>query len=243
MSAADVEPAPLITPRAVENFRRILEPLARYHRHSVEGLEHVPMSGGALLVVHHSLATYDGLLLGGEIHEHTGRLPTALGDDKLFALPRLAEWSRAAGIRPASPTAGMEILAEGHLMFVAPGGMWESLRPSRERYSVRWSSRKGFCRLALRAGVPLILSACPAADDIYRVRASRLTDGVYRRLKVPLPIARGLGPTLIPRPVKLTHYVAPPLVPPPHDPQREAEQVDALHAEACRIMGSLLARR
>ena len=238
-----MEPAPLITPGAVENLKRIISPLARYHRHSVEGLEHVPMHGGALLVVHHSFATYDGLLLGEQIHEHTGRLPTALGDDMLFRFPKLARWIRAAGIRPASPTAGMTLLTEGHLMFVAPGGMWEALRPTRERYAVRWASRKGFCRLALRAGVPLVLSACPAADDIYRLRASRLTDAAYHRLKVPLPIVRGLGPTVIPRPVVLTHYIAPPLVPPPHDPQREAAQVDALHAEACRIMGSLLARR
>jgi 1-acyl-sn-glycerol-3-phosphate acyltransferase len=238
-----MEPQPLITEGAVETFRRILTPLSRYHRHSVEGLEHVPAEGGALLVVNHSLATYDGMLLGARIYEETGRLPTALGDDMLFRFPVVADWTRAAGIRPASPSAGLTLLGEGHLMFVAPGGMWESLRPSRERYTVRWGSRMGFCRLALRAGVPLVLAACPRADDIFRIRASRLTDGVYRRLKAPLPIARGIGPTLIPRPVRLTHYVAPPLLPPPLDPQREEEQVVALHRMACRIMGELLERR
>jgi 1-acyl-sn-glycerol-3-phosphate acyltransferase len=238
-----MEPKPLITPGAVDVFRRILSPLARYHRHSVNGLEHVPTEGGALLVVNHSLATYDGFLVAGQIYEHTGRLPTGLGDDMLFRFPVIAERMRAAGLRPASPTAGLQILTEGHLMFVAPGGMWESLRPSRERYTVRWSTRKGFCRLALKAGVPIILAACPRADDIYRIRASRLTDGIYHRLKTPLPIARGIGPTLLPRPVKLTHHIAPPLVPPPHEPDREDEQVDALHAAACRIMGELLTRR
>lgn len=227
----------------MDTYRRILTPLARYHRHSVNGLEHIPTEGAALLVVNHSLATYDGFLFGGRVYEHTGRLPTALGDDMLFRVPGVADWVRSAGIRPASPGAGRRLLEEGNLLFVAPGGMWESLRPSRERYTVRWSQRKGFCRLALQAGVPLIVAACPAADDIYRIRASQLTDSIYRRFKAPLPIARGIGPTLLPRPVQLTHTIAPPIIPPPYDPARERQQVEDLHREACRVMGELLAKR
>lgn len=236
-------PAPVVTPGAVDFLGKILGPIAAYHRHSVEGLENIPTSGGVLFAVHHSLATYDGFLLGYRMWEQTGRLPGALGDDLLFKTPLVADWARAAGIRPASPGAGLEMLREGHLMFVAPGGMWESLRPSRERAQVRWEKRKGFCRLALKAQVPLLLGACPAADDIYRVRASRITNAVYQRFRIPMPIARGVGPTLIPRPVELTHFVAPPIQPPVYEPEREAEQVDALHAEACRVMGELLSRR
>jgi len=236
-------PTPIVTPGAIRVFEKILWPLRDYHRHSVVGMEHVPTTGGALLVVNHSLATYDGFLMGGQVWLQTGRLPTALGDDMIFRTPIVADWARDAGIRPASPGAGLRLLKEGHLVFLAPGGMWESLRPSREARRVRWDNRKGFCRLALKAGAPIVLAACPAADDIFRVRASRLTDRIYKRFKAPLPIARGIGPTLWPRPVKLTHYVAPAIVPPAYDPEREAEQVDALHAEACRVMARLLTRQ
>ena len=237
-----MEPTPLITPTTLDFFTRVITPIERYHRWSMTGGEHLPHEGGALLVVHHSLATYDGLLLGKAVYDTTGRLPTALGDDLLFRVPGISDAVRSAGIRPASPTAGRKLLDEGHLMFVAPGGMWESLRPTREARTVRWDGRRGFCRLALRAQVPIILAACPAADDIYKVRASRITNAVYKRFKAPFPIARGRGPTLVPRPIKLTHHIAPPLFPPPHDPSTEREDVLALHREACRIMGELLRR-
>ncbi|MGB0638136.1 MAG: lysophospholipid acyltransferase family protein [Myxococcota bacterium] len=233
---------PIISNAAIERWRKLLAPVKRYHQHTVEGLEHIPLSGGCLLVVHHSLATYDGFLYGLAINEHTGRVATALGDDLIFKTPLLKDLAWDSGIRPASPQSGFQLLKAGHAVFVSPGGMWESLRPSDEARTVRWENRRGFCRLALRAQVPLVLAACPAADDIYSVRKSRLTDTLYQRFRIPLPIAKGVGRTLIPRPVKLTHYVAPPIVPPPHEPQNEEQQIAELHAEATRVMHSLLQR-
>ena len=224
-------------------FERVLEPLERYHRFEVKGMQHIPREGGALLCVSHSLATYDGFLYGGAVYRETGRLPAALGDDMIFKTPWLGKHAWDAGIRPASPTAGQELLEQGYLLFLAPGGMRESLRPARERYRVLWDRRRGFVKLALRTGSPLVLAACPAADEIFTVRASRVTDFVYRKLKAPLPVFRGLGPTLIPRPVKLTMYVAPPIQMPTHEPEREDQQVADLHATALRVMAELMARR
>ena len=232
----------LISKDVIERWRKVLAPVKRYHQHTVEGIEHVPPSGGCLLVVHHSLATYDGFLYGLEIYEHTGRGGTALGDDLIFKTPFLKDLAWDSGIRPASPQSGFQLLQSGHAVFVSPGGMWESLRPSDEARTVRWENRRGFCRLALRAQVPLVLAACPAADDIYSVRKSRLTDKLYEHFRIPFPMAKGVGRTLIPRPVKLTHYVAPPIVPPPHVPRDEEEQIAELHAEATRVMQSLLDR-
>ena len=45
-----------------------------------------------------------------------------------------------------------------------------------------------------------------------------------------------------PRPIALTHYVAPPLIPPPHDAANEEAQIHALHEEACAVMQGLLNR-
>lgn len=233
----------IVDPAAIHRVRRVLEPLARYHRFSVEGLEHIPATGPALLAVHHTFATYDGFLLGGAIFDGMGRLPAGLGDDRIFDLPWLGGFARSVGIVPASPEAGERVLAEGGILGVAPGGMWESLRPRDERRRSRWEGRRGFVRLALRMGAPILVAGCPAADSIFTVYPSRITDGVYRRLHVPLPLVRGLGPTLIPRPVQVTGYIAAPIVPPTHDPEREDEQVDALHAEACARMTDLLRRR
>ena len=228
-------------PAAIAQAERILRPLARYHRFELRGVEHVPRTGPCLLVVHHTLATYDGFLIGGAIWELTGRMPRGLGDDTIFRTPGLGPFASAVGIVPASPEAGARILREGHILGVAPGGMWESLRPSTERRRSRWEGRKGFVRLALRTGAPILLGACPRADELFKVYPSRLTDAVYRRFHLPLPLVRGVGPTLLPRPLKLVGHLAPLLVPPPHDPAREDEQVDSLYEQARVAMAALLA--
>lgn len=224
----------------MRQLRRLLEPLERYHRFHAVGLEQFPRVGPVLLVVHHTLATYDGFLIGAAVWDHTGRLPRGLGDDRIFQIPGLRRLAHTIGLVPASPEAGEALLREGHVLGVAPGGMWESLRPRDERRRSRWEGRRGFVRLALRTGTPMVLAACPAGDDIYRVYRSRITDAAYQRFHLPVPVARGVGPTAVPRPVELLARFSAPLVPPPYDPAREEEQVDALHAEARRVMSELL---
>ncbi len=234
-----VEP-PRVEPAAIARFRALLRPLRRYHQHRVVGLEHLPAAGGFLLALNHSMATYDAFMLGLAIHEATGRLPTGLGDNLIFKLPGLADAARRAGIRPASPAHGIELLRQGEVVMVAPGGMREALRPSSERYTVRWERRRGFVRLALLAQVPIVLVGCRAADDMFTVYENRLTKLVYRRWRLPLPIVRGLGPSLVPRPVRLVHRIAPPVVPPVLDVAATDAQVDALHARVSDVMRGLL---
>ncbi len=222
---------------------RLLMPLSLYHRHTVKDLDRLPRTGPWMLVMNHSLATYDGFLFGTYAVRHLQRVPRALGDKRIFQTPALRDFAHAIGIVEASPDAGMRLLRAGQIIGVAPGGMWEALRPRDERYRVRWEERRGFVRLALQAGAPIVVASCPAADDLYDVYGSRLTDLIYERLHLPVPLARGLGPTLLPRPVKLTHYIAEPIVPPRHDPAHEDEQVEELHARACAAMAGLMTRR
>lgn len=223
----------------LEVLRPVVEAVQRYHRHEVLGLENVPKTGGVLFAVNHSFATYDGILLGKELIDH-GRVPSALGDDLIFRTPRLRRWARTLGIVPASHDHGEELLRRGRLVMVAPGGMREALRPSDERYRIRWDRRKGFVRLALRAGVPLQLAACPDADRLYHVYENALTKVAYQRFHVPVPLLRGWGPTLIPRPVRLVHVVSELLHPEPIDEARFEEQVDDWHATVVARMNELM---
>ena len=233
---------PNVDATTVRRARRLLEPLARYHRFRLEGAENLPRSGPVLLVVHHTLATYDGLLLAVAIQDATGRLPVGLGDDRIFQIPWLSDLASRVGMVPASPEAGEQILRAGGILGVAPGGMWESIRPRNERRHSRWEGRFGFARLALRCAAPIVVAGCPAGDDIYTVYPSRVTDALYRRFHLPAPLVRGLGPTLLPRRVPLVGYVGAPLVPPVWQPDQEDEQVRVLHEAACARMEELLAR-
>lgn len=221
-----------------------LRVLIRYHRYSVVGLENIPSEGRVVLAVSHSFATYDGLLLGAVIHAQRGRYIRGLGHDHLFSIPGLRELVQGLSMAPASPTAGRDILRQGHILALAPGGLREALRSSRHRYEVWWRQRTGFVKLAIETQSPIILAVCPSADDIFTIYSNPVTQWAYDRFRFPVPLFRGIGPTIIPRPVKLTHYLSPPLHPPPFDSGSGAvstEQLGQFHERVLEAADALLA--
>ena len=64
---------------------------------------------------------------------------------------------------------------------------------------------------------------------MYDVYPSQVTSWVYKTFKVPLFLARGIGPTPLPRPVKLVHFLSEPIPPPPL-PEAAEEQEAAVRA-------------
>lgn len=233
-------PDPQIDP-VLRGAEKVLRGLRRWHRHRALGLEHVPLEGPALLVVNHSLATYDVGLLGLAIYDETGRIIRGLGDRSLFRTPGVRRVIPRLGVVEGHPGQARALLDAGALVVVAPGGMREALRPSRERHTVQWSDRQGFARLALHARVPVLLAACPRADEVFTVYDSRVTRATYRALRLPLPVARGLGPTALPRPVPLTHVIRAPIHPPPLPSPEEHDAVLAgFHAHLLAEMERLL---
>lgn len=219
----------------------VLDGLRRRHQYDVVGAELLPRSGPCLLVVNHSLATYDILLLGQTLLERTGRLPRALGDKRLFQVPGLRQLVSYFGAVKASHDAADQLLAEGRVVIVAPGGMSEALRSSEQRYQVAWEQRKGFIELAVRAQSPIVLAACPRADDLYDVDDSEVTRSFYERWHVPLPFLRGEGGGLLPRAVKLRHYLSAPIAPPALPERADpAPLVDAHHSEVVARMNALM---
>jgi 1-acyl-sn-glycerol-3-phosphate acyltransferase len=237
-----MNPEPLAAPWAVRFLEHGLGRLARYHHHRTEGLEHVPLAGPVIVAVNHSFATYDGFLVARSIFQATGRVGVGLGDDLIFKTPGLRRAAWRAGIRPARPATGEALLAEGHLLYVAPGGMREALRPKDERYAVKWEKRKGFARLSVMTGAPLVLAGCPAGDDLYDVHVNRLTVWAYKKHKLPLAWVTGRWGTPVPRPVTLVHHIAAPLMPPPYNPETLEADVAEFHGRAVATMNDLLSR-
>lgn len=213
-----------------------------YHRHSVEGLEHVPNKGRALIVVNHSLATYDIMLLLTAIQQEKGRQPRPLIDRLFFKIPYLGDLATLYGAVEGSQKAAERLLNEDELITVAPGGMREALRPSTQRYQIRWNRRTGFVKLAMRTRSPIILAACPKADDLYDVYPSHVTAWIYKNFKVPVFFARGLGPTPIPRPIQLTHFLSEPMLPPAPtgDEDHDDEVARKFHEGLMRRMRDLI---
>lgn len=214
----------MIDPDWIALGEPIIKGLKVYHRYAAIGLEHIPRSQGAIIVVNHSLATYDILMLMHSIFEQTGRLPRPLVDRLLMRSPVLGKLSQRVGCLSASPLHAHHLLEQNQLVVVAPGGMAEAMRPYTKRYQTLWKERKGFIRLALNTQMPVILAFCPDSDDLYKVYDTPLTRWMYQHLRLPMMLARGLGPTLLPRPVKLRHYISAPLLPPPAAQGHEEEE-------------------
>ncbi|HET6344238.1 MAG TPA: lysophospholipid acyltransferase family protein [Myxococcota bacterium] len=234
---------PYVDPTTALRALALVNGLRRYHAHAVEGMEHIPAEGPALLVVHHSLATYDILLLGVSIWEHTHRVVRGLADRLIFRLPILSDLARNLGAVQGDPGAARRLLGDGEIVMVAPGGMREALRSSAERYQIAWGNRMGFARLALESGTRLIPAACPAADDLYTVVPNRVTRYLYDTFRVPVPLMHGVGPTPIPRRLPLTHYIGPPITPPAPaaSPAERQVQVETLRQRVAEAMAALLA--
>lgn len=217
-----------VDPDAAMRVLTVVNWLRRYHRYQVEGLENVPLKGPTLLVVHHSFATYDVAMLGVTIWESCQRVCRALADRLIFKIPILADEARKIGAVVGDPATAKKLLRDGELVMVAPGGMREALRSSEQKHTLAWGNRVGFARLAIETGATLVPAACPAADEIFTLTQNRLTDFLYQRLHIPVPLLRGLGPTPLPRPVPLTHYVGKPIVPPAAAKRPAALQTQAV---------------
>jgi 1-acyl-sn-glycerol-3-phosphate acyltransferase len=218
--------------------------LRQYHSHTVFGLEHVPTSGPALLVCNHSLATYDIACLMGAIYNEQKRIPRGLIDRAFFKFPGLGQLMEFLGSVQGNQENAQKLLAAGELITVAPGGMREALKPSSQRYQIKWKRRRGFARLAMQTGTPIVLAACPKADDIYEVYPNKLTAWAYRTYKIPIFLARGVGPTPIPKPVTLTHFLSEAITPPPipKSPTAFDDVLNAFHNELYERMLELINR-
>lgn len=234
-----LEPEPKLT----AFLHAFYDGLGFYHRHDVVGVDNIPSEGRVLLVFNHSYVTYDMSIMVAKVRRMKDRIVMGLGDDFWFKIPYVRDFLARTGTVKANPKAAEDLLAKEHIVLVAPGGMREALKPTTQRNQLHWDKRKGFVRLAVKMQTPIVLCACPMADDIYTVYENAITKEIYKRRKRPMAFVRGLGLSLIPRPVKLTHYISEPQQPPVVDVDDEAAftiAVDQWHAELTAKMQQML---
>ena len=220
-------------------FAVAIRSLSAYHQHRVVGLDNIPPQGPGIVVANHSLATYDTMLLGWQVAQAHGRELLALVDRLAVRAPITRTIFRDIAIEGSRQSAE-QALRDGKLILVMPGGMREMLRDSANKYRVDWAGRRGFVRISLNTGAPIILAACPQADDIFEVYPNPVTRMMYSRFKLPLPVFRGLGPTMVPRKVSLTHLLSEPIVPQVAPDQVTEADVEAHHERIVRRMDALM---
>ena len=130
-----------------------------YFRAEARHLERIPAQGPVLLVGNHSGGnlTPDTLVLTLAFTSYFGveRRFYQLAHNLVVQHPA-AGMLRRFGTVAANPENAHEALSTGAVLLVYPGGDHEVFRPSWERHKVDFGGRKGFVRLALKEGVPIV---------------------------------------------------------------------------------------
>ena len=153
-------------------------PLMDYwFRMEIEGWEHIP-EPPVLLVGIHSGAPFvwDAWTVRAQWWRRYGdeRPLHGTAHDALMALPAIGTYFRKMGVLPAAPDSIAAALAAGHDVALWPGGEVDSLRPWAKRDEAILAGRKGFVRLAIKSGVPIVpISTIGGADAMPVVTSGR----------------------------------------------------------------------
>lgn len=200
-----------------------------YFRGEVRGLANIPEEGPVLLVGNHSGGnlTPDTIVFGLAFHAYFGveRRYHQLAHNLVMAMPqtqllRLRKWGTVA----ASHEHAEQALNEGAAVIVYPGGDWEVHRPSWQGDRVDFDGRKGFIKLALKAGVPIVPVVAIGGQEtaLFLSRGETLAkltrvDKLLRLKVLPISLALPWGLNIgdfaghIPLPAKITIEALPPI--------------------------------
>lgn len=181
-----------------------------WFRMEIDGFERLPPPP-ALIVGIHSGAPFvwDAWTVGFQWWRHFGdeRILHGTAHDALMAAPGFGGYFRKMGVLPAAPDSIAAALAKGRDVALWPGGEEDSLRPWAERDRAVLAGRKGFVRMAIAAGVPIVPVATVGGPDSMPVlvRGRRLAsalqlDKVARLKSFPIALSApwGIAPAMLP---------------------------------------------
>jgi 1-acyl-sn-glycerol-3-phosphate acyltransferase len=224
-----------------------------YFRVEVEGIEHVPAAGGAMLVANHGGAAlpYDGLMLTAAV-ANEGSVPRRLrvtATELFNIVPFLAPWFRKAGGIYAAREDVTYALRAGHLVGVFPEGEKGFMKPVWDAYQVQRFGRGGFVSIAEDTGVPIVPVAIVGSEEVHP--AVSVSTRLAKLVQLILPdqrveqIAVFLNP--IPLPIKWRIRFHPPVMPShpgePADPLEMLERAEQIRTTIQTGLDEMLEQR
>ena len=195
----------------MERQKFLWNPLIDYwFRMEMEGWENLPEPPALLIGIHSGAPfVWDAWTVGIQWWRRFGDERTLHGTahDALMAAPGIGAYFRRMGVLPAAPDSISAALAAGHDVALWPGGEVDSLRPWVKRDEAILAGRKGFVRMAIRAGVPIVPIATVGGPDSMpvvfsgrRLAKTLQLDRIARLKTFPIAISApwGIGPALLP---------------------------------------------
>ena len=142
-----------------------------YFRVRVEGIEHVPPTGAAVLAANHGGAAipYDAAMLQLSVLNEPAvpRRVRVVGTEVFNMLPFVSHLYRKIGAAYASRQDARWVLGHGELLGVFPEGVRGFQKPVSESYRLRRFGRGGFAKLAAEAGAPVVPVAILGSEETH----------------------------------------------------------------------------
>jgi len=224
-----------------------------YFRVEVEGIEHVPTEGAAMLVANHGGAAlpYDGAMLSLAVLNEMER-PRRLritGTEIFNMLPWLSHMYRKVGAAYAARDDAVHLLSSGALLGVFPEGERGFMKPVWQAYQVQRFGRGGFVDLAERTGTPIVPVAIVGAEEVHpAITVSKRLASVVRMIfptQRVEEIAVFLNP--FPLPIRWKIRFLPPVIAEnpgsPPDPLAMLERSEDIRRMVQEALDDLLAKR
>lgn len=189
-------------PHVIQQLLPLGEWLYRYYfRVTTDGWHHLPSEGSMLIVGSHNggMIAPDTLMFMYDWFRRFGaeRLTYGLMHPNVWMVPVYARLTVQLGAVRAHPKMATAALRRGAAVLVYPGGPEDLWRPHKERHRIYFAGRKGFIKLALREGVPIIPAISKGAHDTLIILAD-----YYKQLRQlhewGMPWLFGIDPMVFP---------------------------------------------
>lgn len=241
-------------PPSVGYLKKRLGPLRWYFRPTLLGAENLRPDRPGLLVGNHAIfGIIDSPLFFYEVYSQTGVFPRSLGDHSHFSIPGWGDSLIRFGAVPGTRENCARLMRDGQHILVFPGGAREVAKRKDEVNRLVWKQRTGFARMAISHGYDIIPFASLGCDEAYSIlfdgedfRQSRIGKWLLKNERINdflrdgdvfMPIARGLGPTSIPRPQPFYFAIGSPIA--THDYQGQEDDPEILWKVRNQVAASI----
>lgn len=209
-------------PPSQEFARNFIAPFKNYFQPEFYGIDEVDVRRPAMYVSNHAvLGVLDAYPFAIELYLRKGIILRSLADSNHFRIPLWRDLlAKKVGIVEASRKNCAALMERKESLVVFPGGTREVCKKKGEAYELKWHDRNGFVLMAMKYGYDIIPVATVGAEEAYTItkdaddilhhtlagwvlRHTGLADTLFKGGELLPPLVKGVGNTVIPKPVKL----------------------------------------
>lgn len=179
-----------------------------WHGYDIDGLDKLPDKGPALLIYYHGAIPIDFYYIIARCLVEKDRHIRAVGDNFLFHIPGWRLLMEVMRVTPGTIQSCVNVLKEGHLLGISPGGVREALFGD-EYYPIMWGKRNGFAKVAIQANVPIFPVFTQNLRESFRTPriARSWLRALYEKTRMPIVPIYGFFP------VKMKTFIGDPIYP------------------------------